>query len=135
MENLLTTGAAFFNLHSNATDPDNNESQQKDTHENLEMDIDPRSRRRTHVRRLRQEEQPAAKTTADKAVADIKSADYSSALSELGTLAKNAKLTPEQQQAVKDVMAQVQKAITEAAGKASGEASKALGDATKSLPK
>jgi len=79
--------------------------------------------------------EPAAKTTADKAVADIKSADYASALSELGTLAKNARLTPEQQQAVKDVMAQVQKAITDAAGKATGEASKALGDATKSLPK
>ncbi len=74
-------------------------------------------------------------TTADKVVTAIKSADYSGALAELKTLASNAKLTPEQQQAVKDVMAQVEKAIADAAGKASGEASNAMNEMPKALPK
>jgi uncharacterized lipoprotein YajG len=79
--------------------------------------------------------EPATQSSVDKAVAAVKSADYSGALTQLQTLAKNAKLTPEQQQAIKDVMAQVQKAITDAAGKAVGEASKSLDDMKKSLPK
>ncbi len=79
--------------------------------------------------------EPATKTTADKAVSAIKAGDYTSALSELKTLASNAKLTPEQQQAIKDVMAQVQKAITDMAGKAQGDASKTVDNLQKSLPK
>ena len=79
--------------------------------------------------------EPAVQGSADKAVAAIKAGDYPAALTELQSLSRNAKLTPEQQQAVKDVMAQVQKAISDAAGKAAGEASKSLNDATKSLPK
>jgi hypothetical protein len=82
-----------------------------------------------------QASEPALKDSADKAIAAIKSADYSGALAELKTLASNAKLTPEQQQAVKDVMAQVQKAISEAASKAAGEANKAVKELPKSLPK
>lgn len=74
-------------------------------------------------------------TGADKAVAAIKSADYSSALAELKSLASNAKLTPEQQQTIKDVMAQVEKAISDAASKAAGEASQATKDMPKALPK
>lgn len=74
-------------------------------------------------------------TAADKVVTAVKSADYSEALSQLQSLAKNAKLTPEQQQAIKDVMAQVQKAITDTASKAAGDASKALDNAAKSLQK
>ena len=69
--------------------------------------------------------EPATQSAADKAVAAIKSADYAGALTELKALAGKAKLTPEQEQAIKDVMAQVQKAITDAAGKAAGDASKA----------
>ncbi len=77
----------------------------------------------------------ATQSTADKAVAAIKAGDYSGALNELKTLASNAKLTPEQQQAVKDVMAQVQKAITDFAGKAKDQANQAAEDLKKSLPK
>ena len=77
----------------------------------------------------------ALKASADKAVTAIKSADYSGALAELKKLAGDAKLTPEQQQTIKDVIAQVQKAITDAAGKATAEADKALKEMPKALPK
>jgi len=56
-------------------------------------------------------------------------------MTELKSLASNAKLTPEQQQAIKDVMAQVEKAIADAAGKAADEASKAMQNIPKGLPK
>lgn len=79
--------------------------------------------------------EPTTKTTADKAVSAIKTGDYSSALNELKTLAGNAKLTPEQQQAIKDVMAQVQTAIASMATKVQGDASKAADNLQKSLPK
>jgi hypothetical protein len=78
---------------------------------------------------------PAVQTSADKVVSAVKAADYSGAMAELKTLASNAKLTPEQQQAVKDVVAQVEKAIADAAAKATGEATKAMDDAKKALPK
>ena len=74
-------------------------------------------------------------TSADKVMTAIKSADYSSALAELKTLASNATLTPEQQQAIKDVTAQVEKLIADAANKAAGEAGNALKDMPKALPK
>lgn len=56
----------------------------------------------------------AVQTGADKVVTAIKSADYSGALAELKTLSSNAKLTPDQQQAIKSVMAQVEKLIADA---------------------
>jgi len=77
----------------------------------------------------------AVQTGADKVVTAIKSADYSGALAELKTLAGNAKLTPDQQQAIRDVMAQVEKLIADAAGKVAGEASQAVKDIPKPLPK
>jgi hypothetical protein len=79
--------------------------------------------------------EPAAKSSADKAVAAIKAQDYAGALAELKTLASNAKLTPEQQQAIKDVMASVQNALTAAAGKITQDAGKAASDLQKSIPK
>ena len=75
------------------------------------------------------------KARVDSAVASIKGANYSAAMDELQKLANDAKLTPEQQQAIKDVLAQVQKAITDAAGEAASEAGKTVDDLLKSLPK
>jgi hypothetical protein len=77
----------------------------------------------------------AVQTSADKAVAAIKSADYSGAMVELKSLASNAKLTPEQQQSIKDVMAQVEKLMADTANKAAGEAGQAMKDLPKTLPK
>ena len=77
----------------------------------------------------------AAKTAVDQAVTAIRSGDYSGALASLQKAAVQAKLTPEQTQAINDVIAQVQKMITDAAGKAAEGANKAVGDMQKSLPK
>jgi hypothetical protein len=79
--------------------------------------------------------EPTLKAAADKAVTAIKSADYSGATMELQKLASNVKLTEDQKKAINDVLAQVQKAVSEAGTKAAGEANKALGDAQKSLGK
>ena len=79
--------------------------------------------------------EPTAKSASDKAVAAIKASDYSGAMTELQKLAAQAKLTPEQQQAVKDVLAQVQKQLSDAATKVGKEAEKAGGELQKSLPK
>ena len=75
------------------------------------------------------------KAAADKAVAAIKGADYSAAVSELQKLAANVKLTDDQKKAINDVLAQVQKAVAEMGNKAAGEAGKALGDAQKAIGK
>ena len=82
-----------------------------------------------------QSAEAATKSAADKSVSAIKSADYAGAVSELKSLASKAKLTPEQQQAIKDVMAQVEKALADVAAKAKEEAGKAVGDLQKSLKK
>lgn len=77
----------------------------------------------------------SVQTSADKVVTAIKSGNHSGALAELRTLANNAKLTPEQQQAIKNVMAQVERLVADAASKAAGEASTAMIDIPKTLPK
>ena len=74
------------------------------------------------------------KTASDNVVSEVKNANYSGAVADLTKLAQNAKLTPEQQQAIKDVLAQVQKALADAATKAAGDASKAAGNLQNSLP-
>jgi hypothetical protein len=79
--------------------------------------------------------EPALKAAAEKAVAAIKSADYSAATAELQKLASNVKLSDEQKKAIQDVLAQVQKVVSEMGTKAAGEAGKALGDAQKALGK
>jgi len=75
------------------------------------------------------------KAAADKAVAAIKSADYSGAMTELQKLASNVNLTDDQKKAISDVLAQVQKAVADMGKKASGEAGKAMDDVKKSLGK
>ena len=79
--------------------------------------------------------EPASKSAADKAVSAIKSADYSGAMSQLKSLASQAKLTPEQQQAIKDTLSQIQKQITDAAAKIGSEGQKAASDLQKSVTK
>lgn len=70
--------------------------------------------------------EPATQSDADKAVAAIKAGNYSEAMTDLQRLGAKAKLTPEQQQAIKDVMAQVQQQLTEAANKAAADMKKSL---------
>jgi DNA-binding NtrC family response regulator len=79
--------------------------------------------------------EPASKTAADKAVSAIKAGDYPGATAELQKLAAQAKLTPEQQQAVKETLAALQKQLSDVAAKATKDAGKAAGDLQKSLPK
>ena len=79
--------------------------------------------------------EPAAQTSVDKAVSAIKSADYAGAMAELKSVADKVKLTPEQQQAINDVVAQLQQMAADAAKKAGAEANKAVGDLQKTLKK
>lgn len=78
--------------------------------------------------------EPATQSQVDKAVSAIKAGNYAQATTELQKLAAQAKLTPEQQQAIKDVMAQVQKQMSAQAGQAAKDAGKAADDLKKSLP-
>jgi uncharacterized lipoprotein YajG len=82
------------------------------------------------------------KATLESAVASVKSGDYSAAAATLQKLASETKLTSAQQQAVKDLIAQVQAKIGSAlksatdAGKSAGDAAtKAVGDAQKAIGK
>ena len=70
-------------------------------------------------------------SSISKAVVAIESEDYSGAMSELKKIAANAKLTPEQQQAVKDTIDQITKMLGDKAKEAVG----AAGDLQKNLPK
>jgi hypothetical protein len=75
------------------------------------------------------------KSSADSVVSEIKGANYSGAMADLTKLAQNAKLTPEQQQAIKDVLTQVQKAMADTASTAASDANKTATDLQNSLPK
>ena len=70
--------------------------------------------------------EPAMQSDVDKAVTAIKAGNYSEGLTDLQRLAAKAKLTAEQEQAIKDAIAQVQQRITEAANKAAGDLQKSL---------
>jgi hypothetical protein len=82
-----------------------------------------------------QSAEPAVKSAVDTAVTAIKNADYSGAVTQLQALAGKYTLTDQQQTAVKDTIANVQKVIADMASKAASNASKAASDATKALPK
>lgn len=77
----------------------------------------------------------SVKSTVEKAVASIKEQNYAGAVSQLQEVIGKAKLTPDQEKAVKDVLAQVQAALSKAAGKAVEGADKAVGDLKNALPK
>jgi hypothetical protein len=79
--------------------------------------------------------EPAVKSAVDTAVTAIKGADYSGAVTKLKALTSDFKLTAEQQQAVDDLIAKVQKVIADAAGSAAADATKAATDMTKALGK
>jgi len=61
--------------------------------------------------------EPSAKSQVDQIVTAVKAGDFAAASAPLQALASNAKLTPDQQQAVKDLMTQVQEKVKEAAAK------------------
>ena len=75
-----------------------------------------------------------------KAIAAVKAGDYPAAMASLKAAASNLKFTPEQQKAVKDLLAQVQAKLgavadqaVDAAKKAGEDASKAASDAVKAV--
>ena len=80
-----------------------------------------------------QSSEPAQKSTVDQAVDSIKVGNYQQAMASLQKVAAQAKLTPEQQQAINDVIAQIQKQLTATANKAARDAQKAATDMQKSL--
>jgi len=61
--------------------------------------------------------EPSAKSQVDQIVTAVKAGDFAAASAPLQALASNAKLTPDQQQAIKDLMTQVQEKVKEAAAK------------------
>lgn len=76
-----------------------------------------------------------AQTTVEEAVAAIKAGDYAAGLAKLTSVAEKAKLTPEQEQTLKDVIAQLQQLLADTAQKAGQAADKAAKDLQKALPR
>ena len=79
--------------------------------------------------------EPATKSKVDSAVSAIKSADYTGAMASLQGLAKDAKLTPEQQQAITDVVDHLKTMVTDVANTTAEGAAKTLENMQKSLKK
>lgn len=85
----------------------------------------------------------ADKAEVETAIAAIKAGDYDSAVTSLKQAAASVNLTPEQQQSLKDLLAQAQAKLGAAAGAAvdkakdavGGAATKAAGDAQKAIGK
>jgi len=73
------------------------------------------------------------KADAAKIVDAVKAGNWADALSSLKSLASNAKLTPEQTQAIKDVIAQVQAKVTAAVQQGAKDAQKTAEDLKKSV--
>lgn len=78
--------------------------------------------------------EPATRSDIDNAIAAVNAGKYSEALAYLNKVANKAKLTPDQQQALQDLITQVQKQIETQAGRIATDAGKAAQDAQKSLP-
>ena len=75
------------------------------------------------------------KAEVEKAIGAIKSGDFASAVTSLKQAAANVKLTPEQQQAIKDMLAQVQAKLGAAATEAADKTKTAAGDLQKATGK
>ncbi len=71
------------------------------------------------------------KAEVDKALGAIKSGDYAAAMASLNKAVANVKLTPEQQQSLKDLIAQVQAKVSNVASQTMDAAKKAGADASK----
>ncbi|HEX2972287.1 MAG TPA: hypothetical protein VHP11_08130 [Tepidisphaeraceae bacterium] len=76
-----------------------------------------------------------AKAEVQKAITAIKAGEWTQALTALREAAKEARLTPEQQAAIKDVLQQVQTKVTGAVQSGAEQAKEAAGDLQKSLSK
>lgn len=68
----------------------------------------------------------SSKGELDRVVQAVKAGDFAAATAPLQRLAANAKLTPEQQAAAKDLLVQIQEKVKEAAAAVGAEASDAL---------
>ena len=79
--------------------------------------------------------EPSQKESAQKAVDAAKAGNYAGAMAQLQALAATAKLTPEQQDAIKDMLADIQKQLQAKAAEATANAQKAVGDLQKKLGK
>lgn len=78
--------------------------------------------------------EPAVKESANKAATAAQAGNFGEAMGHLQTLVSKAN-TPEQQQAVKDLLTEVGEKLKAEAGKAVEGAQKALGDLGKTLKK
>ena len=77
----------------------------------------------------------SVKSTVTEAVTAVKNADYAGALAKLQKAASDAELTPEQKEAIQDVVEQIKAAMAATVDKAAEGASKAASDLQKSLSK
>src|SRR5439155_25117050 len=96
--------------------------------------------KKTHVHTRKMEKsfataEPTTRRGADQAITSIKAGDYGAAVASLHQMAATAKLTPEQEQSVKDVIAQLKNKLTDQVKQAGDDAKKGLGDLQKSVSK
>jgi hypothetical protein len=77
----------------------------------------------------------AIKDVADKAVAEVKTGNYSAAVADLKALPNKMKLTPAQTEAIQDVIAQIEQAGPQAGKIAASAATNTAEELQKSLPK
>lgn len=61
------------------------------------------------------------KSAVDNTISEIKGANYSGAMTDLGKLTQNPTLNPDQRQVIQDMFVQVQKAAADAANKAANK--------------
>ncbi|MCX7824712.1 MAG: hypothetical protein N2689_04055 [Verrucomicrobiae bacterium] len=80
-----------------------------------------------------QSAEPSAKQNVQNVVQAVEKQDYAAATASLQKLAAQAKLTPDQQEAVKEVLEQLKAKLAETAKKATGDAQKMMTDLQKSI--